>query len=313
MRPLSCVRWCSYPGKIQTCFSLKRCEVIVQDYCDTLKIARLMSFITQLKTAWHKSNSLVCVGLDPDLEKLPACVRDAEYPLFEFNRQIIKQTAENCCCFKPQIAYYSAYGAENQLEQTIRYIKTHYPDHPVILDAKRGDIGATAGMYALEAFSRYEADAVTVNPYMGGDTLQPFLEYADKGVVVLCRTSNSGSAEFQSLDCEGSLLAHRVARQSLIWNTNGNIMLVTGATYPSEIGEIRSIVGDMPLLVPGVGAQGGGLRAVLENGLTIDKTGLIINSSRGIIYASSGDDFAQAAGKAACLLKDQINAVRESL
>ncbi|MCP4184088.1 MAG: orotidine-5'-phosphate decarboxylase, partial [Hyphomicrobiales bacterium] len=173
--------------------------------------------------------------------------------------------------------------------------------------------GATAGMYAVEAFLRYEADAVTVNPYMGGDTLQPFLDYADKGVVVLCRTSNAGSAEFQSLNCEGLPLAHRVARQSLIWNKNGNIMLVTGATYPAEIGEIRKIVGDMPLLVPGVGAQGGGLREVLENGLLESKTGLMINSSRGIIYASSGDDFANAAGEAAHVLSAEINAVRSTL
>jgi orotidine-5'-phosphate decarboxylase len=272
-----------------------------------------MSFIDQLKTAWHKYNSLVCVGLDGDLKKLPASVRDKEFPLFEFNRQIIDHTAEYCSCYKPQIAYYTAYAAEGQLEQTIAYIKDNYPHHPVILDAKRGDIGATAGMYALEAFSRYGADAVTVNPYMGGDTLQPFLDFADKGVVVLCRTSNAGSAEFQALDCEGSSLAHRVARQSLIWNKNGNIMLVTGATFPAEIGEIRKIVGDMPLLVPGVGEQGGALRAVLENGLTTDKTGLMINSSRGIIYASSGDDFAQAAGEAASLLKTQINVVRDSL
>jgi orotidine-5'-phosphate decarboxylase len=272
-----------------------------------------MTFIEQLKNAWKKTNSLVCVGLDPDLKKLPACVLESENSIFEFNRQIIDQTAQYCCCYKPQIAYYSAYAAEDQLELTIRYIKTHYPYHPVILDAKRGDIGATAGMYAIEAFSRYDADAVTVNPYMGGDTLQPFLDYADKGVVVLCRTSNTGSAEFQSLDCEGMPLAHRVARQSLIWNKNGNIMLVTGATYPAEIGEIRNIVGDMPLLVPGVGAQGGGLRGVLENGLLADKTGLMINSSRGIIYASSGDDFAYAAGEAAHVLTAEINAVRTAL
>lgn len=272
-----------------------------------------MTFIEQLKLAWQSTESLVCVGLDPDLRKLPSEVLDSKTPIFEFNRRIIDQTAEHCCCFKPQIAYYAAYAAEAELEQTIRYIKEYYPKHPVILDAKRGDIGATAGMYAVEAFVRYGADAVTVNPYMGGDTLQPFLDYAYKGVVVLCRTSNSGSAEFQSLDCEGMPLAHRVAQQSLDWNKHGNIMLVTGATYPDEIAEIRKIVGDMPLLVPGVGAQGGGLRGVLGNGLTGDKTGLMINSSRGIIYASSGSDFAEAAGEAARQLKDEINIVRASL
>lgn len=272
-----------------------------------------MSFIEQLNTAWQQTDSLVCVGLDPDLEKLPSGVLDSPSPIYEFNRRIIDQTAEHCCCFKPQIAYYAAYAAESQLEQTIRYIKDNYPEHPVILDAKRGDIGATAGMYALEAYSRYAADAVTVNPYMGGDTLLPFLEYAEKGVVILCRTSNAGSSEFQALDCEGMSLAHRVAQQALVWNTHGNIMLVTGATYPEEIGDIRAIVGDMPLLVPGVGAQGGGLRGVLENGLTVDKTGLMINSSRGIIYASHEDDFAEAAGEAARQLKDEINAVRAAL
>ena len=272
-----------------------------------------MSFIEQLKAAWRHSNSLLCVGLDPDLRKLPSAVLSSQSPIYEFNRRIIDQTAAHCCCFKPQIAYYAAHAAEAQLEQTIRYIKDNHPERPVILDAKRGDIGATAGMYALEAFSRYGADAVTVNPYMGGDTLQPFLEYADKGVVVLCRTSNAGSSEFQALDCAGMPLAHRVAQQSLAWNTLGNIMLVTGATYPDEIGEIRKLVGDMPLLVPGVGAQGGGLRGVLENGLTGDKTGLMINSSRGIIYASNGDDFAEAAGSAARQLKDEINAVRAAL
>lgn len=272
-----------------------------------------MSFTKTLETAWLETGSLVCVGLDPDLRKLPESVKHKQAPIFEFNRQIIDRTAEFCCCFKPQIAYYAAFGAEAQLEQTIAYIKQHYPGHPVILDAKRGDIGATADMYALEAFSRYGADAVTVNPYMGGDTLQPFLNYADRGVVILCRTSNSGSAEFQALDCGGQPLAHRVARQALEWNVNDNVVLVTGATYPAEIGQIRSIVGHIPLLVPGVGAQGGELRAVLENGLTEDGSGLMINSSRGIIYASSGDDFATAAGEAARSLNQQINAVRETL
>lgn len=269
-----------------------------------------MTFLDKLDRAWRQFDSLVCVGLDPDLNKLPESVSGAQAPIFEFNRAIIDQTAAHCCCFKPQIAYYAAYAAELQLERTIRYIKDHYPDHPVILDAKRGDIGATAEMYAREAFERYGADAVTVNPYMGGDTLQPFLDYADRGVVILCRTSNAGSAEFQALDCGGSSLAHRVARQSLDWNRHANIMLVTGATYPAEIGQIREIVGEMPLLVPGVGAQGGGLRAVLENGLTANKTGLMINSSRGIIYASSGEDYAQAAGAAARKLKDEINLLR---
>ncbi len=269
-----------------------------------------MNFHSQLKQAWQKNNSLLCVGLDPDLEKLPAQVLKTNKPIYEFNRQIIDQTAAHCCCFKPQIAYYAAYGAEDQLEETIAYIKAHYPDHPVILDAKRGDIGATAQMYAREAFDRYGADAVTVNPYMGGDTLQPFLERSDKGMVVLCRTSNAGSAEFQALSFDGQSLAHRVAQKALEWNSLDNVVLVVGATYPQELAEIRAIVGDIPLLVPGVGAQGGALQAVLQNGLTADKTGLMINSSRGIIYAGSGDDFALAAGRAASELNQEINKLR---
>jgi orotidine-5'-phosphate decarboxylase len=168
-------------------------------------------------------------------------------------------------------------------------------------------------MYAREAFLRYGADAVTVNPYMGGDTLQAFLDYETKGVVVLCRTSNPGSAEFQALNCGERSLAHQVAYQSLSWNKNGNIVLVTGATYPEEIGQIRAIVGGIPLLVPGIGAQGGELRAVLENGLLGDKTGLMINSSRGIIYASDDADYANAAGEAARLLNEEINAIRMAL
>lgn len=273
----------------------------------------MTSFTEKLQRAWQKNNSLLCVGLDPDLEKLPLCVKDLPEPIFEFNRQIIDSTAEHCCCFKPQIAYYAAYGAEAQLEKTIAYIHLHYPDHPVILDAKRGDIGDTARMYAQEAFLRYQADAITVNPYMGGDTLQPYLDFKDKGVVILCRTSNLGSAEFQALDCEGRSLAHHVAHRAVKWNKNNNVVLVVGATYPAEIGEIRNIIGDIPLLVPGVGAQGGGLTAVLENGLDEYKTGLMINSSRGIIYAGSRKDFAEKAGNAAQLLNSQINQIRTKI
>lgn len=272
-----------------------------------------MLFKQKLQNAWQNNQSLLCVGLDPDLEKLPGVVSGLDQPIFEFNRQIIDHTAEYCCCYKPQIAYYAAVGAEAQLEKTIRYIQDNYPTHLVILDAKRGDIGATAAMYAKEAFTRYGADAVTVNPYMGGDTLQPFIDYTDKGVVVLCRTSNPGSAEFQGLDCEGKALAHQVAQQSIEWNINENIMLVVGATYPEEIGQIRQIVGDMPLLVPGIGAQGGGLKAVLENGLNANGLGLLINSSRGIIYASDGDDFAVAAGDSANRLNSEINQLRDSI
>ncbi len=272
-----------------------------------------MNFSKKLSTAWQSTQSLLCVGLDPDLQKLPKSVQEYDDPIFEFNRNIIDQTAEYCCSFKPQIAYYAAYSAESSLEKTIAYIKENYPQHLVILDAKRGDIGATAKMYAREAFERYGADAVTVNPYMGGDTLQPFLDYKNKGVVVLCRTSNGGSAEFQALQSDGLPLAHHVATRAVKWNKNDNIMLVVGATYPEELDKIRGIVGDMPILVPGVGAQGGALSAVLKNGLTINKTGLMINSSRGIIYASRSKDYASAAGKAARALNNDINAIRAAI
>ncbi len=272
-----------------------------------------MSFHHKLKNAWQKNESLLCIGLDPDLQKIPAILSDQDEPIFAFNQQIIDHTAAYCCCFKPQIAYYSAVGAEVQLEKTITYIQDNYPDHLVILDAKRGDIGATAQMYAKEAFVRYGADAVTVNPYMGGDTLVPYLEYADKGVVILCRTSNQGSAEFQALQCDGQALAHHVATSARKWNSHKNVMLVVGATYPEEIKQIREIVGDIPLLVPGVGAQGGGLQAVLELGLDKNGTGLIINSSRGIIYASEGAEYAAAAGKAANQLNFEINQLRNQI
>lgn len=274
-----------------------------------------MTFIEKIRRAWRLNHSLLCVGLDPDKEKLPACLDKAKgnASLFDFNQQIIDQTAAHCCSFKLQFAYFAAYGAEKELQQSIAYIKQSYPDHLVILDAKRGDIGETAKMYAREAFQRYGTDAVTVNPYMGGDTLAPFLAYPDKGVIVLCRTSNEGSAQFQSLLTDKLPLAHRVAEAAVGWNYNENIMLVVGATYPAELKTIRQLVGQMPLLVPGVGAQGGSLIEVMKNGLDENQTGLLINSSRGIIYASSGADFALAAGLEAKKLNDEMNAVRDTL
>ncbi len=269
-----------------------------------------MRFIDQLNWAWRQQNSLVCVGLDPDITKLPKQFSAVNASLRKFNQSIVDATAEFACCFKPQIAYYAAVGAEKELEQTIDYIKKHYPNIPVILDAKRGDIGATATMYAREAFERYDADALTVNPYMGGDTIEPYLSYQERGVVVLCRTSNGGSGQFQSLEVDGQPIAWHVAKRSTEWNANEQVMLVVGATYPEELRHIRTIVGDMPLLVPGIGAQGGDVQAVLDNGLDSQGFGLVVNSSRGIIYASSDQDFAAAAGNAAKRLRDQINAFR---
>jgi orotidine-5'-phosphate decarboxylase len=270
-----------------------------------------MSFIERLQRAWHARQTLLCVGLDPDPAKLPKHLGAAQFPIFEFGRAIVDATADLVCAFKPQIAYYAAARAENQLEMTIAHIRSNHPDIPVILDAKRGDIGSTAAMYAKEAFVRYQADALTVNPYLGHDSLSPYLGFADKGVIVLCRTSNPGARDLQDLESQGSTLYQIVAAKAAHeWNGNANVLLVVGATYPEELAEIRAIVGDMPILVPGVGAQGGDVAAVIANGATADGTGLIISTSRAVLYASSGQDFAAAARAAALKLRDEINLCR---
>jgi orotidine-5'-phosphate decarboxylase len=270
-----------------------------------------MNFINAIEAAWERGNSLVCVGLDPDLNKIPAPLREKDAPLFEFNKAIVDSTADLVCAFKPQIAYYAAAEAEDELEMTIEYIHENHPGIPVILDAKRGDIGATASMYAKEAFHRYNADAVTVNPYMGFDTLEPFLKRKEKGIIVLCRTSNPGAKDIQDLEMNGKRLYQIIADMAASkWNYNSNILLVVGATYPEELNEIRSIVGDMPFLVPGIGAQGGDVQRAVTNGKNSKGTGMIINSSRGIIYASNGGDFADAARSAAKQLRDEINRYR---
>ena len=273
----------------------------------------MSAFIERLERSWARSDSLLCVGLDPEIERFPQRIAAHASPIFQFNKAIIDATADLACAFKPQFAHYAAYEAEDQLQRTIEYIHTAYPDVPVILDAKRGDVGNTAERYAIEAFERYEADAVTVNPYLGTDSLEPFLRRADRGVVVLCRTSNPGARDLQDLtvDADGRRLYHIVAELAAReWNVRGNCLLVVGATYPQELAEVRSLVGNMPLLVPGVGAQGGDVGAAVRNGRTAAGAGLIINSSRGILYASSGDDFAVAARSAAQTLRAQINAHR---
>ena len=272
-----------------------------------------MTFIERLRQAWAAQNTLLCVGLDPDPARLPRHLADSKYPIFEFGRAIVDATADLVCAFKPQIAYYAAARAEDQLEMTIAHVRQRHPGIPVILDAKRGDVGSTAEMYAREVFLRYQADAVTVSPYLGFDSLQPYLDYADKGVIVLCRTSNPGARDVQDIESGGrklyQLIAEIAARD---WNANANVLLVVGATYPQELGEIRTIVGDMPLLVPGVGAQGGDVAAVFANGATADGTGLIISSSRAVLYASSGADYAAAARAAALKLRDEINLCRKT-
>ncbi|ACE83335.1 orotidine-5'-phosphate decarboxylase [Cellvibrio japonicus] len=272
-----------------------------------------MSFIEKLKNAWVSNNSLLCIGLDPDTEKFPDLFKTMAKPeaVFAFNKAIIDATHDLVCAYKPQIAYFSAEAAETSLEQTIAYIKTQYPHIPVILDAKRGDIGSTAQKYAAEAFERYQADAVTVNPYLGLDSITPFTAYRERGTILLCRTSNSGAADLQDLSVDGIPLYQKVAITARDhWNSHNNCLLVVGATWPEQMAAIRQLVGDMPFLVPGVGAQGGDVNAMVKAGKTADGNGLIISSSRAVLYASNGDDFAQAARAVALSLRQQINVAR---
>jgi orotidine-5'-phosphate decarboxylase len=273
-----------------------------------------MTFMEKLRQAWRRNHSLVCVGLDPEPSRFPARFAHDDDAVFRFCRDIVDATADLVCCYKPQIAHFAALGAEAALERLIAHIHVHQPGVPVILDAKRGDIGSTAQHYVSEAFDRYEADAVTVNPYLGRDSVQPFLDRADRGVIILCRTSNPGAGDLQDLDVGGRpLYQHLAAMIAESWNANGNCLLVTGATFPEQLAEVRSLVGDLPLLVPGIGAQGGDVEAVLRNGQASDGAGLLISSSRAILYAGSDDDFANAARDATLALRDEINRHRQPL
>ncbi len=275
-----------------------------------------MNFMHSLGQRWHEANTLLCVGLDPEPAKIPAHLRDEPDAVFAFCRAIVDATADLVCAFKPQIAHFAALGAEDALTRLIAHIHVAHPGVPVILDSKRGDIGSTANHYATEAFDRYGADAVTVNPYLGRDSALPFLDRADRGVVVLCRTSNPGSGEFQDLmvpasdGVERPLYQHVALRVAREWNAHGNCLLVIGATWPDELREVRAMVGDVPFLVPGVGAQGGDVEAVVKHGATADRTGLVISSSRAILYSGAGLDFAEAARAAATTQRDAINRFR---
>lgn len=271
-----------------------------------------MGFYTQLQAAWEKNNSLLCVGLDPDLARLPAGLQNAD-GIYEFCKHIVDSTADLVCSFKPQIAYFAALGAEPQLEALCRYIKQAYPAIPLILDAKRGDIGATAEQYAREAYERYQADAVTVNPYMGYDSVAPYLEWQDKGVIILCRTSNAGGSDLQFLDVGGRPLYQHVAQLvAEKWDQRQQCSLVVGATFPKELAAVREIVGDMPLLVPGVGAQGGDVAATVSAGRTAVGKGMMINSSRAVLYAKTQgeEDYRAAARRVAQATRDEINQYR---
>ena len=283
-----------------------------------------MSFYQRLDSAWTRSGSMLCVGLDPDVARFPQTLRGDVNNIEKFCKEIVDATGDLVCAFKPQIAYFAAVGAEKQLENICEYIRARFPDVVLILDAKRGDIGDTAALYAREAFERYGADAVTVNPYLGTDSLEPFLSTPGKGTIVLCRTSNAGSSEFQSLQVSGEALYLRVARTAAeTWSKIGECALVVGATYPAELAQVRSIVGTMPILVPGIGAQGGDVDAVVRAGASTpdsstasqstntpatSRGGLVINSSRAILYASDGADFAATARKVALTTRDAINA-----
>ena len=275
-----------------------------------------MRFVDRIEQASRDNNSLLCIGLDPDPARFPAHFAGRSDAIFEFCRAIVDATADLACCFKPQIAYFAARRAEDQLEGIIAHIHEKHPGLPVILDAKRGDIGSTAELYAIEAFERYGADAVTVNPYLGRDSVEPFLAHRDKGVILLCRTSNPGGSDLQFLEVEGpngkERLYERVAR--LVageWNQHSQCALVVGATFPTEIRRVRELVGDMPLLVPGIGAQGGDIAATVKAGRNSSGLGLMINSSRAILYAATqadgGAGFADAARQVALQTRDEIN------
>lgn len=265
-----------------------------------------MTMHETLRAAWKRSDSMLCVGLDPDPTRFPNIVRGS---VFDFCRAIVDATADTVCAFKPQIAYFSSIGAEAELERLCAHIRDHHPHVVLVLDAKRGDIGSTAEQYAREAFDRYGAHAVTVSPYLGTDSVEPFLRHPGGGVFVLCRTSNPGSGDFQSLDVSGEPLYLNVARRvATEWNEIGDCGLVVGATYPAELARVRATVGDLPLLVPGIGAQGGDIQATVQAGLAGDGYGMIINSSRAILYASPVAGFAEAARAEATTTRDAIRA-----
>jgi len=271
------------------------------------------AFSLSLRQAWARSASLLCVGLDPDPQRFPAHLAGRPDALLRFCTEIVDATADLVCAFKPQAAYFAAQRAEEQLEALIAHIHVRHPGVPVILDVKRGDIGSTAEQYAREAFERYDADAVTVNPYMGFDTIEPWLAWPGRGVFLLCRTSNPGGADLQMLKVDGEPIFERIARLSAgPWNPTGELGLVVGATVPDELARVRALAPDLPLLVPGIGAQGGDIEATVRAGRTARGHGMVINSSRAILYAGRGEDFADQARRVARETRDAIEACRHA-
>jgi orotidine-5'-phosphate decarboxylase len=280
-----------------------------------------MTFLEHLQSAERQNGSLLCVGLDPEPNKFPASMKGDASKIYDFCAQIVDATADLAISFKPQIAYFAAHRAEEQLEKLMAHIRRNAPHVPVILDAKRGDIGATAEQYAIEAFERYGADAVTLSPFMGFDSVQPYLKHHGKGAFLLCRTSNPGGDDLQnqrlaSVDGQPLLYEHIAKLAQGSWNVNGQLGLVVGATYPAEIERVRSLAPTLPLLIPGVGAQGGDAVATIKagyrqsNGATTGA--VIVSSSRAILYASSGDDFVQAARNEAMRTRDVLRAAAQS-
>ena len=278
-----------------------------------------MNFIDMLSAAERHNASMLCVGLDPEPTKFPGRYKGDANKIYDFCAAIVDATADLAIAFKPQIAYFAAHRAEGQLERLMTHMRRVAPQVPIILDAKRGDIGSTAEQYAIEAFERYGADAVTLSSFMGWDSVAPYLKYHDKGAFLLCRTSNPGGDDLQnqrlaSIDGQPLLYEHVAQLAQGPWNLNGQLGLVVGATYPKEIERVRELAPTLPLLIPGVGAQGGDAVATVKAGLRVADgatTGpIIVNSSRAILYASSGDDFAQAARKVAVQTRQTLQDAR---
>lgn len=273
-----------------------------------------MTFLDMLSTAERINGSMLCVGLDPEPTRFPASLKGDSRKIYDFCAAIVDATADLVIAFKPQIAYFAAHRAEAQLEKLIEHMRRAAPQVPVILDAKRGDIGSTAEQYAIEAFERYGADAVTLSPFMGFDSVQPYLKREGKGAFLLCRTSNPGGDDLQNqrlASVEGQpLLYEHVARLAQgPWNLNGQLGLVVGATYPAEIERVRALAPTLPLLIPGVGAQGGDATATVKAGWRVDAP-IVVNSSRAILYASSGEGFAEAARREARKTRDALHVAR---
>jgi orotidine-5'-phosphate decarboxylase len=275
-----------------------------------------MNFVDMLRQAEQRNRSLLCVGLDPEPSRFPAELKGNANKIYDFCARIVDATADLVIAFKPQIAYFAAHRAEGQLERLMEHMRRVAPTVPIILDAKRGDIGSTADQYALEAFERYGADAVTLSPFMGFDSVQPYLKYPDKGAFLLCRTSNPGGDDLQnqrlaSVPGEPLLYEHVAGLAAGAWNLNGQLGLVVGATYPNELARVRDIAPTAPLLIPGVGAQGGDAAATVKAAWRPNAP-IVVNSSRAILYASAGSDFAQAARIEALKTRDALEAAKQA-